>query len=261
MASQVNEAKRKDRSPRYPAIDLQTAINRVVAIYRREGKHMMPNEVAARHWGLSPKSSSVLTTTAALRSFGLLADGRSAGGAGVALTDLGVRLAADEKGVNPARAALIREAAVKPAIFAEILKQYPGGLPSDELLEYHLKTERGFTAEGARAFIRNFRSTLRFAGIEPAGESSGSDLEAGDDVDPEFTSQKSVLADAVAGVTQHSKVADREPLGVRVPVAKGEWATVLARFPMSRSKWQKLMQMLSAMEFALVDDESQDTEQ
>jgi len=101
-----------------------------------------------------------------MRSHGLLDDSRTQKTSGkVILTDLGVRLVADEKAVNPDRPQLLKEAALKPTIYANLWEKYGGELPSDELLEYQLKTERGFTETAAKTFIRNFRSSLAYAGV------------------------------------------------------------------------------------------------
>ncbi|HUZ90055.1 MAG TPA: hypothetical protein VMU49_09555 [Candidatus Acidoferrales bacterium] len=260
MSDQPPSPKRQqDRSPRYPAIDLQTALGRAVVIYKKEGRHVVPNEVAARHWELSPKSSSVLTTTAALRAYGLLADGRTAGTSGVALTDLGFRLAADERGINPDRQRLIQEAALKPTAYADAWKHYEASLPSDDLLEYYLKTEKGFTHDGARAFIRNFRSTLRFAGI---GQGDNLGVDATDAIGDARTRPQGGERQA-DGAPPMISTTRTEVVGaeVQVPIARGEWATIVGPFPMPKPKWDKFLEMLKTMEFALVEEGTDDPKQ
>jgi hypothetical protein len=250
----------KGRSPRYPALSLEVAIGRAQEIFRHEGKNALPPEVAARHWHISAKSSTLLTTMAALRSYGLIDDSRTATTAGkVILTDLGMKLAADDKRVNPDRARLLREAALKPVIYAEVLKKYPDGLPSDDLLMYYLRTEKGFTAEGVRTFIRYFRANLRFTGLAPDGNLTEDDstLETPPEGDSRAHDQpivhrRSIVEPAGGGRVIQPPFVEH---GVRVPVARGEWATINGVFPMPRAKWDKFLEMLAAMEFALVTDE------
>jgi hypothetical protein len=247
------------RSPRYPALNLADALDKAVALFK-EGRHAVPLEIAAQRWGYSGKSSSVLTTTAALRAYGLLEEGRTAALAGKAqLSALGLKLAADEKGVNPDRPALLRQAALNPPIHATLWTKYKGDLPSNDLLSYQLRTEMGFTNDGAETFIRNLRASLQFADVSSGGNIEPQDGQETErqDADPGPPAgfvRVPVIEPAIAtrtGATPGTYQAG----GVHVPIARGEWATIVGSFPMPRAKWKRFLHMLSEMEFALVEDE------
>jgi hypothetical protein len=260
MTESTTERKR-GRSPRYPALDLEVALSKAQSLFRREGRHAVPFEVAARHWGFSPKSSSVLTASAALRAYGLLDDGRSGGQGGkVQLSDLGLKLAADDRAINPARPQLLRQAALNPPIHSELWTKYQGDLPSNDLLEYYLQTERGFTVDGVKTFVRNFRATLQFAGLAD-GDNMATDVETSEAAEEPSPATGQKNAGAMTDTRSSSKIVSppgsvSPDAAIRVPVARGEWVTITGDFPMPKAKWDKFLEMLTAMEFALVNDDA-----
>jgi hypothetical protein len=97
----------------------------------------------------------------ALRQFGLV-DGLRGD---VAVSDLALRILQpmDEE----ERVAAMREAAMKPEIFARIVSQFGGRLPpSDEPIRAFLIRQEGFSTAGANELIKTFRDTL--AGLPEA---------------------------------------------------------------------------------------------
>ena len=76
---------KKQRSPSYPAIDLQAALARAEQLHAREGRHWAPVVAVLDAWGYNPKSSGGLLAIAALKRYGLLDDRGALGRAGVAV--------------------------------------------------------------------------------------------------------------------------------------------------------------------------------
>src|SRR5207249_11431587 len=64
--------KSKPRSPSYPGINLEEAIERAKIIYERERRHETAENTILEHWGYKPKSGAGIMTLAALKAFGLL---------------------------------------------------------------------------------------------------------------------------------------------------------------------------------------------
>ena len=69
-----------------------------------------------------------------------------------------------------------------PKIHATVSEHYGGTIPSDGTLRFYLLRDQGFTDKGADLFVKQFRATLAFAGIEngvklPEGE--GEEKEGG----------------------------------------------------------------------------------
>lgn len=151
-----------DRSPRYPSIPLRRAIERAREFYRAEGKHAAQSEVAVTHWGYTAKSSGGKLTLAALRAYGLL---ENVGG-GVKLSDRALRIILDEREPSPERVALIREAALSPAIHRKLWDKYKADLPSPASLRHALLMEFEFADNAVNDFVREYKETLAFAGLD-----------------------------------------------------------------------------------------------
>ncbi len=164
MAAETEAVKKKvaDRSPRYPAIPLSRAVERARQFYQAEGKHAARPEVAVTHWSYTTKSSGGKLTLAALRSFGLL---ENVGG-GVKLSDRALRIILDERQPSPERVALIREAALAPAVHRKLWDKYQADLPSQASLRHTLLMEFEFADNAVNDFIREYRETLAFAGLD-----------------------------------------------------------------------------------------------
>src|SRR5438105_11530029 len=115
--SETGYTPKRQRSPSYPSIDLETAIDRARTLYAREGRNIAPNHAILGHWGYSAKSGPGFGTLGALKRFGLL---RSEGAGKSRLSDLALRIVLDERQDSPERAEDIKEAALSPAIHKEI---------------------------------------------------------------------------------------------------------------------------------------------
>src|SRR4051794_11328656 len=83
---------KKNRSPSYPNIPLDIALERARVMYREEGRRAVPVPALVVHWGYSPKSSGGLLTVAAMKKFGLLEDQGSAELRKASLTPLAMRI-------------------------------------------------------------------------------------------------------------------------------------------------------------------------
>jgi hypothetical protein len=161
-----NEAKKeRHRSPNYPAVGLEDAVARVRLLVKADGKAGAPTEVAAKHIGYSSAHGSAMSTLAALKKYGLVAD--SAGR--IIPTQRALEIL-NLPEADPRRKTALQDAALSPSIFRELFEQYKDtGLPGQEALEAELKTYRGFNPKAVSAFVRDFVGTLDFAGINRNG--------------------------------------------------------------------------------------------
>jgi len=67
---------------------------------------------------------------------------------------------------DPRRLKAIREAALLPSIYAELIEQYKDtGLPAEDTLSGELEVYRGFNPNGVKEFLKGFQETLEFAGL------------------------------------------------------------------------------------------------
>src|SRR6266404_1427193 len=79
----------RDRSPSFPFIPLQTAVERLEAFDKYFGRHPAPPSKAGLAWGMKEKSSQGDQTLAALKSFGLIKYDGMGASRHVLLTDEG----------------------------------------------------------------------------------------------------------------------------------------------------------------------------
>lgn len=175
---------KKRRSPNAPGIPLQQAVEKAQILLDKQGTHSAAREVIFGHWGYGEKSSSGLVAMGAVRAFGLLEKRRANG---FALSELALMT------LNPdpeRQRGALQTAALLPKIHREIWEEIGGALPpSDDSLRFDLRTNRGFTAGGADSFIKQFRATLAFAGLQEGGtlSSSGGEREEAQEADPKVS--------------------------------------------------------------------------
>lgn len=141
--------KTKERSPTFPFIPLESAIERARQFYSQEKKGSAPFPVAADHWNYSPTSSGALQTVSALKNYGLMTDESSASGRKLKLSDLALRILLDTRPDDSERMHFMRMAALYPAVAAEIYQKWPDGLPSEATLNHYLVLDRGFSQSSA----------------------------------------------------------------------------------------------------------------
>jgi hypothetical protein len=173
--AQIDERQRKDRSPSFPFISLPKAIERAGGFAANHKRSPTRIPVAAATWGYGSKSSGLLQTLAALRSYGLLEDLGSGADRKVQLTDLAWRILHDAR--SGAREQAIREAALKPRLFAEHAAWH-SGRPSDAHCISELQFDRGFTPDAAKLFLKVFDETLSFADL---GDGDSVSADGGDE--------------------------------------------------------------------------------
>jgi hypothetical protein len=157
------------RSPPYPSMPLQRALERVEQLYRQERDHAVPLTSAARAWGMSPTSSGPIAIAGALRQYGLLEyDGQNEAKK-IRLTHDALRITLDRVPTSPSRIEALRRAFLNPKIFSELWDRWPGDLPSDQtmfnylFLERRLSNQAPYSEQAATELLANYRASLPFA--------------------------------------------------------------------------------------------------
>jgi hypothetical protein len=155
MDELTESRKAKERSPNFPFISLQAALDRAQVFYAQEKRGSAPLPVAAEHWGYRPSSSGALQTAAALKSYGLMIDEGAGSNRKLKLTDLALRILLDMRPDDTDRKRYMRQAALTPSVCAEIYGKWPDGLPSDATLNHYLVLELGFNQSTALRAVGN----------------------------------------------------------------------------------------------------------
>lgn len=163
-AENLTPKRQRGRSPGYPAISLEKAIQRVGQLYRADKQYPIPATTVPTIWGYASLNGPASLAVSALKKFGLVDDEGAKEERTLKVTDLAIRILNHPS--SDAKLAAIKEAALMPPIHLEMWERYGRHLPSDENLAWRLTREKGFTDTGAREFIREWRETVEFANFD-----------------------------------------------------------------------------------------------
>jgi hypothetical protein len=149
-------AKKKQRSPNYPAIGLSTAIELARKLYDNAKRSLVSEAVAVTAMGYKGLNGTTRGHLSALRKYGLVDDD----GGNLKISELAMRILINQPG-SPERQAAVVEAAFKPEIFKEIHQSH--GDVGDQVLTPYLILQKQFSQGGAEQFIQAFRDTMALA--------------------------------------------------------------------------------------------------
>jgi hypothetical protein len=151
------------RSPNYPSLPLEEAIQKARVIWEHAKRNPVQTEVVAKYWKYGPKSSGWRLALAALKRFGLVEYVGSKKSGEVKLTDLALRILLDVQGSSPERERAIKDAALTPGIYRELWSHWGGNLPSDDTAQTYLTLNKGFNEASVPGFLADFKKTISFA--------------------------------------------------------------------------------------------------
>jgi hypothetical protein len=153
------------RSPGYPSIPLDQAIDIARKIFEHNRQNAIDREAAAKDLGYAGMTGSSAKTLADLIHFGLI---ERAGKGGVRVTDTAVRIM-HPKNQEEKRSALL-SAAYSPDLFNMIREQWPDGFVSENSLRSYLMRE-GFSSFAIAPVLKSYQKTYAFLQQEDATES------------------------------------------------------------------------------------------
>lgn len=154
--------KARNRSPNYPAVGLENAVERVKKLWAADGKAGSPRDAAVKHIGFSSSHGQAMTVLSALVKFGLVEEK----GGRILPTARAVDIITFAESHDRHRSA-IKDAALKPSIYAELVNKFAasGQIPSDGTLRAELIADMGFNPKAVDGFVADFRRSLEFAGL------------------------------------------------------------------------------------------------
>ncbi len=233
----------KQRSPNYPGLDLNTAVERTKQLYVKVQRGEFTAADAATAWGYNSVSGPVRRGVGALRQYGLLEQKK---GDNAKITNRGLTIVLRNAASNEYKAA-VQGAALDPPLFAELYNNGKYQAAPDALLQY-LVVEKQFTNEGATRFIDTMKATMALANLQDSDNQAG--LE---DAITESEREQEVLASAqVTGIATPQVHVEPGTRAIQIPLSGTSWATLNAAFPMTATAWQQMMDMLTAMKPGLV---------
>jgi hypothetical protein len=161
-AAQSNEKKARHRSPNYPAESLEAALKRTRKLYDADHEAGSTVQSAALHMGFKKAHGEAMSVLAGLKKFGLV----EMKGDRAIVTKRAVNILLfpnQDRGTKS-----LQEAVLLPHIYRELFNRFRGtGLPSDQTLRAELIADYGFNPNSVDAFLKDFRASLKFAGISP----------------------------------------------------------------------------------------------
>lgn len=173
MVNKTDYKKRGQRSPNYPAFNLEEAIKRANILWGKDGKAGAPKDITLRHLGYgSPKSGPALRMIATLKSFGLTEEK----GGRIILTnqalDLVIYSHNDQRYIDT-----LKSIALKPSIYNDLYLSYDGEFPSNDTIKAELIRDYNFNKDAVDKFIEDFFETISFAGLTKQDLKKGFDEE------------------------------------------------------------------------------------
>lgn len=150
----------QDRSPNYPSLTFTEALECARKIWDKDRRHPVTKDVAAVHMGYSKASGATIPIMASLRRYGLM----EPSGKELRITEDAQFIFLHEED-NDDRAEKIRQLAMKPVLFGDVIKRFGVPLPSDATLRAKLQHEWKFASSAAAdTFIRALRHAVEIAG-------------------------------------------------------------------------------------------------
>jgi hypothetical protein len=253
----------RTRSPAYPSLNLQDAIQRAKTIWDKEKRNATPLEALASDWGLKAKSSTAVQTASTLNKYGLLEEVESGKDRLFKLSQVALNILLDEQSDSQERLNLLKQCALRPKIHAELWNKYHGDLPSDASLKRYLIVERKFNDAVVDSFIKSFRDTISFAKLSSSDKISTNES-AENESDLEHISQTPVKAQEEPKVSQSlrdilgSNILFHNPISVvrefNFPLPAGV-ASLKIPFPLTEDDFQSLIKTLNTFKDGLVKTE------
>lgn len=153
----------RNRSPVYPADDLETAVGRLEEFWKLNSTHSVNVEAAIQGWGLSPTGSTGKRAVAALIHYGFLKDEGTGSDREVWVSELGkdVVMPPDERTKKKA----LQKAALNPTVYRKLWDKYGADLPARGAVKRKL-LDWGFNQSVIDSIIDDYEATIQYSGLK-----------------------------------------------------------------------------------------------
>lgn len=221
--------KARTRSPNYPYVDLEEALDKAKTLYEAEKRNAVPLSSAAKHWNYTEKSSGLKLTIAALKKYGFLAE---AGSGYVKVSDAAFKIIVDERPDSNERVAALQEAALSPELYRQLWEKYGTDLPSDASLRHYLLVELEFNDRIVDSVIKKYKNTISFANLK----------------EPVIKPEVELDAHEVSSQMTQAKMINTQEIPVFLDVGK----TVKIPYPLTEEDYVLLLEQLKLLKNRIV---------
>lgn len=165
----------RSRSPNYPAIPLEQAIDLVRQIHSKSRTNVIDRESAAKDMGYSGLTGRSIAMLGALAQYGLVA---RAGKGDLRVTPVAVDIL---HGLTEAdKKTALRQAGTAPKLFKSIYDRFTDGVPSENVIRSFL-IQQGYADNAISPAIKAFQHTNQF--LQEAGVTDSDGVEDADESD------------------------------------------------------------------------------
>jgi hypothetical protein len=229
------KAVKKGRSPAYPSVALDKAIELVRKVWDTQRKQEAHVDATLLAMGYTSQSGASLRALSALRQYGLIQDSGDMNMPKIKVTECAqdVILLPDS---DSRKLKALRAAALSPSINAALWELYGAHLPSDESIIAYLARDKGYHQEAAVDVITNYRNSFSLAKLDKFD-----DIKLGSDK-PNTNTSKGNSNDT------HQMIADTQEM----PLSIGPNMVARIPFPLSEDDFKFLLDALNLYKKKLV---------
>jgi|SRR5665213_780697 len=161
--TETNEATgQRDRSPAYPIIPLEAALQRLAEFDTHFKRTPARSQKVGDAWGIKAKAYAD-RTVAALRYFGLLEYQGAGKDRSVTVSEDGRKYLRAQQ--EETKREVVKAAALRPKQIAKFWSSWGKDRPADAACLDELVIKDGFSEAGARDFLKVYDSTITYAGL------------------------------------------------------------------------------------------------
>jgi hypothetical protein len=252
------------RSPGYPMISLEEAIEKAKVLWDKDKNNVIPIDAAYEHLGYKAKGGYGARILAALKKFGLISDSQN----GIRLTSDAVDLMLHEPGSGDYEN-IIGKLFLKPSIYEKLYGEYEGQLPSDATLRVKLIKDYEFNPDSVEDFINGFRRTIEFARI---AENKEIRLDKKNTKSDERSINTSLIDSSIGGFSMlNTKEISTETSTIRppgksvmeipIPISLTEAVIIKTPYPLTEQAWNHMLSILNAYKPTLVPSMGKNTDE
>jgi hypothetical protein len=175
MTETAENTGQRDRSPAYPIVPLETALQRLTefdAHFKRSPAH--PEKIGDA-WGIKAKAYAD-RTAAALRYFGLLEYQGTGKNRQVVVSEPGRKFLRAQQ--EETKLEVVKAAALRPKQIAKFWNDWGADRPADAACLDDLVLKNGFSEAGAREFLKVYDATITYAKLSDSDKVPTGSLEA-----------------------------------------------------------------------------------
>lgn len=237
----------KPRSPKYPSMPLDEAIERVSQIHTAERQNTVDRETAAKLIGYRGTSGASDQALGSITQYGLI---ERSGRGEIRVTDLAVELIAPETEQSSYEA--LRTAAENPPIFADLFRRYPAGQNIVESAVKNFLIRQNFTENAINSVFRAFIETSGTVAQAKPASPSLQQAENTQNISPKYE-QKKPDAPEITNPTIGS--ISKQVEWMRIPLSNSTEVTLLLKGEMDARSLGHLINILGAHKEFLNEDE------